>query len=31
MSEGFLGRWSKRKLEVKEGKEVGAEPMVERV
>jgi hypothetical protein len=31
MSEGFLGRWSKRKLEVKEGKEVGAEPMVESV
>jgi hypothetical protein len=28
MSEGFLGRWSKRKLEVKEGE---AQPLVERV
>jgi len=27
MSEGFLGRWSKRKLDVKEGKEVEAEPL----
>ena len=29
MSEGFLGRWSKRKLDVKEGKEVEAEPLPE--
>ena len=29
MSEGFLGRWSKRKLEVKEGKAVEAEPLPE--
>jgi len=27
MSDGFLGRWSKRKLEVKEGKPVEAEPL----
>ncbi|MDB5874681.1 MAG: hypothetical protein JWQ07_4123 [Ramlibacter sp.] len=27
MSEGFLGRWSKRKLDVKQGKEVEAEPL----
>lgn len=27
MSDGFLGRWSKRKLDVKEGKEVEAEPL----
>lgn len=27
MSDGFLGRWSKRKLEVKEGKEVEVEPI----
>jgi len=27
MSDGFLGRWSKRKLEVKEGKAVEAEPI----
>ena len=26
MSDGFLGRWSKRKLEVKQGKPVEAEP-----
>ena len=26
MSEGFLGRWSRRKLDVKEGKAVEAEP-----
>ena len=26
MSDGFLGRWSKRKLDVKQGKEVEAEP-----
>ena len=29
MSDGFLGRWSKRKLDVKEGKEVEAEPLPE--
>jgi hypothetical protein len=29
MSEGFLGRWSKRKLDVKEGKAVEAEPLPE--
>ena len=29
MSEGFLGRWSKRKLDVQEGKEVEAEPLPE--
>jgi hypothetical protein len=29
MSEGFLGRWSKRKLDVKEGKPVEAEPLPE--
>lgn len=29
MSEGFLGRWSKRKLDVKEGKELQAEPLPE--
>ena len=28
MSDGFLGRWSKRKLEVKEGKALEAEPVV---
>lgn len=28
MSDGFLGRWSKRKLEVKEGRAVEAEPEV---
>jgi hypothetical protein len=28
MTDGFLGRWSKRKLEVKEGKPVEAEPGV---
>ncbi|HSH88799.1 MAG TPA: DUF3306 domain-containing protein, partial [Ramlibacter sp.] len=27
MSDGFLGRWSKRKLEVKEGKAVEPEPL----
>jgi hypothetical protein len=27
MTDGFLGRWSKRKLEVKEGKAVPAEPV----
>jgi hypothetical protein len=27
MSDGFLGRWSKRKLEVKEGKPVEADPV----
>ncbi len=31
MSDGFLGRWSKRKLDVKEGKEVAPEPVAERV
>jgi hypothetical protein len=29
MTDGFLGRWSKRKLEVKEGKPVEAEPAVQ--
>jgi hypothetical protein len=29
MSEGFLGRWSKRKLDVKEGKPQEAEPLPE--
>ena len=29
MSDGFLGRWSKRKLDVKQGKEVEPEPVVE--
>jgi hypothetical protein len=29
MSDGFLGRWSKRKLDVKEGKQVEAEPLVQ--
>ena len=29
MSDGFIGRWSKRKLEVKEGKAVEEEPAVE--
>jgi hypothetical protein len=29
MSDGFLGRWSKRKLDVQQGKEVEAEPVVE--
>jgi hypothetical protein len=29
MSDGFLGRWSRRKLDVKEGKEVEAEPLPE--
>jgi hypothetical protein len=28
MSEGFLGRWSRRKLDVNEGKAVEAEPVV---
>jgi hypothetical protein len=28
MSDGFLGRWSKRKLDVKEGKPVEAEPIL---
>lgn len=28
MSAGFLGRWSRRKLDVKEGREVEAEPSV---
>jgi uncharacterized protein DUF3306 len=27
MSDGFLGRWSKRKLEVKQGNAAGAEPV----
>jgi len=27
MADGFLGRWSRRKLDVKEGKEVEAEPV----
>jgi hypothetical protein len=27
MADGFLGRWSKRKMEVKQGKEVEAEPL----
>jgi hypothetical protein len=31
MSDGFLGRWSKRKLEVKEGRAVEAEPVVANV
>jgi Protein of unknown function (DUF3306) len=31
MSDGFLGRWSRRKLEVKEGKAVEAEPAVQAV
>ena len=31
MSESFLGRWSKRKLDVKEGKEVETEPLPEPV
>ena len=31
MSDGFLGRWSRRKLEVKEGKAVEAEPPVQAV
>ena len=29
MADGFLGRWSKRKLEVKEGKAVEAEPALQ--
>ncbi|MBG9388098.1 DUF3306 domain-containing protein [Caenimonas aquaedulcis] len=29
MSDGFLGRWSRRKLEVKEGREVPPEPVAE--
>jgi hypothetical protein len=29
MSEGFMGRWSRRKLDVKEGKAVEAEPLPE--
>jgi hypothetical protein len=29
MADGFLGRWSKRKLEVKQGKAVEAEPLQE--
>lgn len=31
MSEGFLGRWSRRKLDVKQGKEVAAEPVAREV
>ncbi|MEZ0310031.1 MAG: DUF3306 domain-containing protein [Ramlibacter sp.] len=31
MSDGFLGRWSKRKLDVKQGKEVEPEPTPEAV
>jgi hypothetical protein len=31
MSEGFMGRWSRRKLDVKEGKAVEAEPLAEPV
>lgn len=29
MADGFLGRWSRRKLDVKEGKEVAPEPLVQ--